>query len=144
MMRYRNRRRRKSGHAALDIMLTPLIDVALTLLIIFMVTSPMIQHAIKVNLPKSDVKEGGSQVPELVVTIDQKGNLFFNNKPITLDALGTTIKTYAAKSSVSSVWVHIDESKPCGMLIGVIDRIKRIGGIKDVKVATQAMAAPLA
>jgi biopolymer transport protein ExbD len=140
MMRYRKRSRR-ANHSAPEITLTPLIDTALTLLIIFMVTSPMIQHAIKVNLPKSDVKEGGTKPPELVVTIDQTGSLFFNNKKTTLDKLGQSIKTYAAHTPVSSLWVHIDETKPCGMLVGVIDRIKRVGGIKDVKVATQAMAA---
>ena len=55
------RRKRKKTASHLDVNLTPLIDMALTLLIIFMVTTPMMQNSIRINLPKGHAKEGGTQ-----------------------------------------------------------------------------------
>ena len=61
------RRRRKTGCLVPEITLTPLIDTALTLLIIFMVTTPMMHNAIKVNLPRGNVKEDRGSKQELIV-----------------------------------------------------------------------------
>lgn len=143
--RTRNNRRRRQITVP-EITLTPLIDTALTLLIIFMVTTPMIHNnAIKVDLPKGQAQEGGRDQQELTVTINQQGKIFFNNKSVTLDALGKTVKEHLAQSSQEkSIWVKIDANNTCDTLIGVIDRIKVIGGVKDVKVATQRPAAPAA
>jgi len=58
--------------------LTPLIDVALTLLIIFMITAPMVQNGIKIDLPQGNSKEVGSQ-QELVVSMRRDGKMFFNS-----------------------------------------------------------------
>lgn len=136
------KRRRITSSSIPEITLTPLIDTALTLLIIFMVTTPMIQNAIKIRLPEGQVQEGGKESPELVVSIDNKGSIFFNNQSVTLDALGQTIKNHLNKygNQEKSVWVRADGTNSCDILMGVIDRIKVVGGIKDVKVATQRMA----
>jgi biopolymer transport protein ExbD len=131
------RRARRRSHTIPDLSLTPLIDTALTLLIIFMVTTPIIQNSIKVNLPQGQSKEGGTQTQEIVVTIDPQGSIFLNNKSVVLEKLGNEIKTLVNRSlsKKNSVWVRIDEAKSCGILMGVIDRIKVVGGIDDVKVA---------
>lgn len=131
------RRRRRAQASIPELSLTPMIDTALTLLIIFMVTTPMIHNAIKVNLPQGQSKEGGKEGQEIVVTIDAKGGLFLNSKPIALEQLGTEIKVHASRSLKKpvSVWVRIDEGKSCGTLVGVIDRIKAVGGVQDVKIA---------
>ena len=131
------RRRRRQAASIPELSLTPMIDTALTLLIIFMVTTPIIHNAIKVNLPQGQSKEGGKDGHEIVVTIDGKGSLFLNNKPIALEQLGTEIKLLANRSLKKpvSVWVRIDEAKSCGTLVGIIDRIKAVGGVQDVKIA---------
>jgi biopolymer transport protein ExbD/biopolymer transport protein TolR len=133
----RLKRRRRTITTIPELSLTPLIDTALTLLIIFMVTSPIIQNAIRVNLPKGESKEGGTQAQEMVVSVDTKGGIFFNNKPTTLEQLGNEIKLCVSKSvhKTGSVWVRIDEAKSCGVLVSIIDRIKVVGGVQDVKVA---------
>src|SRR5271156_5717513 len=74
---FRSRRARIS--AVNDISLTPLIDTALTLLVIFMVATPMMHNAIKVSLPKGNAKESLSTKQNLVVSIDKSGTIFFDN-----------------------------------------------------------------
>lgn len=139
------RRRNKRSTPYLEVTLTPLIDMALTLLIIFMVTTPMIQNAIKIDLPKGQAKEGGAEQQELVVSIDKDEKLYFNNKPITLEQLGPTIKQQLAAQNQKQdkrVWVKIDRNKSCSanILISTIDRIKVLGGVKDVAIATEAVS----
>jgi len=130
-------KRRRTLHTIPELGLTPLIDTALTLLIIFMVTTPMIHNAIKVKLPEGQSQEGGAQNPELVVTIDTSGNIFLNNKSVTIEQIGNEIKKLVQQLKISapSVWVHIDEMRSCGTLLSIIDRIKMVGGINDVKIA---------
>jgi biopolymer transport protein ExbD len=124
-----------------EITLTPLIDTALTLLIIFMVTTPMIQNSIKIDLPKGQAQEGGKESQELVVTIDKKDTIYCNNKPVTLETLGNEIQNCIAAMSIKEgkrVWVKVDrQSCSADSLISVIDRIKVVGGVKDVAIATE-------
>jgi len=137
----RSRRTKRHRMTVPAISLTPLIDTALTLLIIFMVTTPMIHNAIKVNLPKGQAQEGGKQPQELVVSIDKTEKIYVNSKPVSLDSLGVEIKKLVqAKTADKSVWVKVDGASSCDMLVTVIDRIKFVGGVKDVRVATQKMA----
>ena len=78
----RRRVRRKTRRFELPkISLTPLIDTAFTLLIIFMVAAPMMNHGIKVDLPQGATKEAPQQ-QELVVTITKEDHLFFNSFPV--------------------------------------------------------------
>jgi len=86
-MRYRRYRFRKNKTKVLtDISMTPLIDTALTLLIIFMITAPMMQNAIRVTLPKGEAKEGDDIQQELIVYVNKDGTLFFKGKAISADA----------------------------------------------------------
>lgn len=139
----RTRRRKRSGFVSPEVTLTPLIDTALTLLIIFMVTTPMINNAIRVDLPHGQAQEGGKEPTRLVVVIDKDENVFFNNMPVTLDKVGDQVKLYLASLATQEeqrVWVNIDKTNSCDTLIKVIDSIKVIGGVKDVAVATRKAA----
>jgi len=136
-------RRRRLESTPFEVSLTPLIDTALTLLIIFMVTTPMLHNAIRVDLPKGTAQENDNQHQELIVTIDKDSNMFFNDKPVTLDSLGSVIKDQLAQvgdSNDKRVWIKIDKANSCDMLIGTIDCIKVIGGVQDVAVLTQKAA----
>jgi biopolymer transport protein TolR len=141
MRRYRNRR----FSTAADVSLTPLIDTALTLLIIFMITTPMLKDAIKVDLPKSASKESGDQQQQLVVSIDKAGEIFFNNQPITLKDLSQTVKEHLAHSSGAvkqSVWLRVQgDTTTFSKFTEVYDEIKFIPGIENVMIATQKAAA---
>jgi biopolymer transport protein ExbD len=124
-----------------EITLTPLIDTALTLLIIFMVTTPMIQNSIKIDLPKGQAQEGGKEQQEVVVTIDKKETIYCNNKPVTIETLGQEIQQCIATSQQKEgkrVWVKVDrQTCSADSLISVIDCIKVVGGVKDVAIATE-------
>lgn len=137
------RSRRRLQEPTFEVSLTPLIDTALTLLIIFMVTTPMLHNAIRVDLPKGNAKEGDSQQQEYVVTIDKNSQVFFNNKPVTLDTLGSVVKEQLAMNGNAQdkrIWIKIDKANSCDTLIGTIDCIKVIGGVQDVAVITQKSA----
>lgn len=134
-------RKKRRITAQPEITLTPLIDTALTLLIIFMVTTPMIQNSIKIDLPKGQAQEGGTEPQEVVVTIDKKETIYCNNKPVTLETLGHEIQSCIATmphKEGKRVWVKVDrQSCSADSLISVIDCIKVVGGVKDVAIATE-------
>ena len=142
MIRRRYKQRKRARTEIPEISLTPLIDTALTLLIIFMVTSPMLHNAIKIELPKGSSQEAGKEQPQLIVSIDSNEKVFFNNKEVALNHLGETIKSHliGKQQQEQSVWVHAHAKSACNVLISVIDRLKVIGGIKDVNVAMEKMA----
>lgn len=144
MRRFQQRKRQKTSLP--EVSLTPLIDTALTLLIIFMVTTPMLHNAIKIELPQGSSQEAKKEPEQMIVSIDNNGKVFFNNKEVSIDGLGEAIKTFLAqqKNNDMSVWVHAHAKSPCELLVGVIDRIKVIGGIKDVNVAMQKLASTCA
>lgn len=106
-----------------------------------MVTTPMIQNSIKIDLPKGQAQEGGKEPQELVVTIDKKETIYCNNKPVTIETLGQEIKNCLGTMSNKEgkrVWVKVDrQSCSADSLISVIDCIKVVGGVKDVAIATE-------
>ncbi len=78
----RFKRRRKRSSAMQDKSLTPLIDTALTLLIIFMVAAPMVQNSIRITLPQGQAQEAGNAQQDLVVYVDANSKLFFECKAV--------------------------------------------------------------
>lgn len=135
-----HRRKRKIVAAIHDIPLTPLIDTALTLLIIFMVTTPMMQNAIKVTLPEGKAKEDGGAKQELIVYIDQQKKMFFNTVPVNGESLINTIKKAVGSNKEATVFVKADKKVPYGDVIQVVDQIKTTGGVRYVALATQKAA----
>lgn len=130
------RRRRVMRHIS-DIPLTPLIDTALTLLVIFMITSPMLQNAIKVDLPYGKAKEDGGASQDLVVFIDSKGMFFFNGVPYKKENLIEQLKKTIKNSNDQVVYVKGDRNASYGAILELVDQIKVVGGIKYVALATQ-------
>lgn len=134
-------RRRRNASFMPEVTLTPLIDTALTLLIIFMITTPMLNNAIKVALPKSSLQEGDKEQHELVVSIDQKGVIYFNNNPVSLSILGQKIQEHLAHMGhkhKKNVWVRAHgATTTVDTLAAVIDNIKTIGGVDNVNIETQ-------
>lgn len=134
------RRKRKKAAAINDIPLTPLIDTALTLLIIFMVTTPMMQNAIKVTLPEGQAKEADGNKQELIVYIDKDANMFFNGVPVTKNNVAGTVKKKVGNDTQCTVFVKADQSVPYGMVIETVDQLKMAGGVKYVALATKKAA----
>lgn len=135
---FRSRRRKSSQ--LLDISLTPLVDTALTLLVIFMITTPMIQNAIRVSLPKGQAKEDGDNKQELVVYVDQDKKLYFNGSHISDEAIVDELKHRVAGDQSKMVYVKADQGVSYGTVLELVDRIKVVGGVSHVVLATQKYA----
>jgi biopolymer transport protein ExbD len=130
--------RRRAKKTVAEISLTPLIDTALTLLIIFMVTAPIMNNSIRVTLPKGQTREDEGAKQELIVTIDKQGKLFFNGTPIaTVSMLIEHIKKQIAHDVDKTVFVQADETVFYGKVLELVDNIKVIGGISYVALATR-------
>jgi biopolymer transport protein ExbD len=124
-----------------EVSLTPLIDTALTLLIIFMVATPMIHNSLKIELPKGSLQEAGKEPQKIVISIDTNGLIYVNNQRITLNELTQTLQRHiSGNNQEQSVWVHASAKSPCELLVGVIERAKEIKGIRDVNIAMQKVA----
>jgi len=120
-----------------EVSLTPLIDTALTLLIIFMVTAPELQRGIKVDLPKGNSKEAqGKQ--ELVVTVTKTSKLFFNSFPIERKDLCASVKKDMGNREDLPVYIRADEGIAYGKVIEIVDELKQ-AGIRYVAMSTRAI-----
>ncbi|HLC06956.1 MAG TPA: biopolymer transporter ExbD [Candidatus Babeliales bacterium] len=137
-MRRTNRRLRKQKTGLHDISMTPLIDVVLTLLIIFMMATPILQNAIKVTLPRGNAKEDAAQQSnELIVSIDKQGDFYINNTKVAKTELIAEIKKAVGNDHEKTVYVKADTAISYGTVIELVDDIKFVGGIKYVALATQ-------
>jgi biopolymer transport protein ExbD len=137
MMPRFKRRRKRSYNTSQEISLTPLIDTALTLLVIFMVAAPMVQNSIRITLPQGQAKEAGNIQQELVVHVDAQSKLFLNGKAVADDAIIKSIQTEIGKDQERTVFVKGDVGASYGRIIELIDQIKVVGGVKYVALATQ-------
>ena len=106
--------------------ITPLVDVVLVLLVIFMVTTNYIHsEAVKLSLPQADTAEAGNPSPSLVFAIDQDSNLYLNNKPLSWADLEKEIA--ATANADSQVTIKADQLAPHGEVISLIDKLRANG-----------------
>jgi len=134
----RTRRRKFRKFIFPEVSLTPLIDTALTLLVIFMITAPMVQNGINVNLPQGQSKEVGSQ-QELVVTLSKDGKMFFNSYPVERGSLAETVKNAMQGREDAPVYIRADELVSYGEVIKVVDDLK-MSGVKSVAMSTRSVS----
>ena len=138
-MARRTRGRSRKRIALQEISLTPLIDTALTLLIIFMVTAPMMQNAIKVTLPQGHAQEAAELSQELVVYINKEATLFFDGTATTIIKLVEELRQKIGTQKNRVVFVKADQGLSYGKVIEVVDHIK---GIKEIEHVALAMEKP--
>jgi len=101
-----------SGGPMAEINVTPLVDVMLVLLIIFMITTPLMQHKIQVELPEAnlDKKDSVMPVPPITLAIKDDGSLFWNDEPITKDLLESRLSVEAQKTPQPQINVRGDKT----------------------------------
>ena len=138
MGRIKKSRSRAKRFEMPEISLTPLIDTALTLLVIFMVTAPMVHYGIRINLPHGKSKEVGTE-QEIVVTMSKNGKLFFNSYPIEKDELVSSVQKSLLYREETPVYVRADELISYGDVIKVVDTLKQ-AGVKFVAMSTRPTA----
>lgn len=110
-----------------DINVTPLVDVMLVLLIIFMVTAPMMMEGVEVNLPQTTTKSIKTSEDPLILTINKKREIFIEDHLIDLNSLGTKIEKIFEHRREKELLLRADRDVPYGFVIKVIARVKRAG-----------------
>lgn len=136
MSRFARKSKRSNASTIPEITLTPLIDTALTLLIIFMVTSPMINNSIKINLPQGNAQEAQGLQEDLVVHVDKQRHLFLNGNAVKHDQFITQLKKKIGNQKNKTVFVKGDGDVAYKEIIALVDEIKLVGGIERVALAT--------
>jgi biopolymer transport protein TolR len=126
-----------SRRAMAEINITPLVDVVLVLLIIFMLTAPILQSGIAVAGPKTKtVKEITEE--RLVISIDRQQRVFLGNDPININEISGRLKQKIRDPQGQSVFLRADENVPFGAFATVMDAVKQ-AGITNVSIVTQPM-----
>jgi biopolymer transport protein ExbD/biopolymer transport protein TolR len=120
-----------------DINITPLVDVVLVLLIIFMVTAPVLQSGIEVSVPKTrTVKEITQE--RLVISINKEQRVFLGNDPVNINEIGAKLRQKIRDPQNQSIFLRADEDVPFGAFATVMDAVKS-SGITNVSIVTQPL-----
>jgi biopolymer transport protein TolR len=128
-----------AGGAMNQINVTPLVDVMLVLLVIFMVTAPILQQGVAVDLPRAELGPLGGQEMPLVVSLTAGGDLYLNEDRVDREQLIARLAETAARRDGEPVYVRADGGLPYGEVVGVMAAI-RSAGIRNVGMVTQLPA----
>ncbi len=110
-----------------EINIIPFVDIMLVLLIIFMVTAPLLQQGLDVELPEAKGKIIQIEEDKLVVTVDKKKQIFLNEHKMELSELKKKLTVYAKKARKKEVFLKADKSVPYGVVIKTMAVIKEAG-----------------
>ena len=119
--------RRRTYTAMADINITNLVDVVLVLLIVFMISAPLLQSGIEVNLPKTKAATVNEETEGIVVTIDAKGGIYINDVWARLDNFEQALEREMSAKNTSSIYLRGDSAVVYGTAIAVIGQLKDMG-----------------
>jgi len=122
--------------AMTDINVTPLVDVMLVLLIIFMVTAPLIQSGVKVDLPRASAQQMEHQEEKLVLTITRDRRVYLGNTEIPAAELERKLATNARIQKEKELYLHADRSLPYGQVVEIM-AIARRAGVESLGMITE-------
>jgi biopolymer transport protein TolR len=129
--------RGRTQTALADINITPLVDVVLVLLLIFMLTAPVLQSGIEVAVPHTRLVNQLTD-ERTVITIDKDQNIFLQDKPVNIHDLPSRLQTSNGDGKSKVVYVRADESVPFGAFASVMDALKQ-AGITNISIVTQPL-----
>lgn len=110
-----------------QINVTPLVDVMLVLLVIFMVTAPMMQQGVQVNLPKAETKAMSTQDEAVVFSINHDGKVFINSDEVAPGDLQAKLTAMVANRAKKEVFLKADRDVPYGQVVTTMAQIKGAG-----------------
>ncbi len=110
-----------------EINVTPLVDVMLVLLIIFMVTTPLMEQGVKVDLPKTKAAAMSSQEQKLVLTVTKERRIYLGKTEIPEAELLAKLKANERVKKEKEVYLHADQALPYGVVVGVMATLKEAG-----------------
>ena len=122
-----------------EINVTPLVDVVLVLLIIFMITAPVLQSGIEVSVPKTrTVKEITQQ--RVVLTIDRNQNVYLGDQLVNIHDIARKLKQLGSDPEHQVIYLRADVNVPFGAFASVMDSVKQ-AGITNISIVTQPLEA---
>lgn len=126
-MRYGKKRNYFESRLLSDINVTPLVDVVLVLLIIFMVTAPMLQMGIDVNLPRVKSKSIDVNEEKLVLTINGAKEIYINKYKTSMTDLSAKLESIFANRIDREIFMRADKAVPYGYVVEVMSEIRKAG-----------------
>ena len=119
-----------------DINVTPLVDVMLVLVVIFIITAPLLASAIRLDLPKTDAAKAVDTPKFVTLVVDKSGQTFLNDKALQLDELARQLAQTAGQNPDTEVQLRADEAVPYGKVVAVMGvaqkaGLNRIGFVAD-------------
>jgi biopolymer transport protein TolR len=117
----------REGTTIAQINVTPLVDVMLVLLVIFMVTAPIIQQGVQVNLPQARTNPIPGTEEPLVVTINKNGRIYLNDNAVSLTELGQKLRAIKKLKADKQVNLRADQDVRYGTVMKTIAEIKQAG-----------------
>ncbi len=132
--------RRRLGTSMSEINVTPLVDVMLVLLIIFMVTAPMMQSGIGINLPQAEIESAPAE-EGLTLTITADGYIHLGESVINVNLLERRLQEYFFNKTKKIIYIRADRNLNYGQLIQVLDIVKK-SGIEIVGLVTEPLEKP--
>jgi biopolymer transport protein TolR len=125
-----------------DINMTPLIDVMLVLVVIFIITAPLLTSAIKLDLPKTEAAKPVDAPKFVSIVVDKSGQIFLNDQVTSLTQLADALSKTAQLSKDTEVQLRADEAVPYGKVVevmGVAQKagLSRIGFVAEPKTETK-------
>ena len=118
-----------------DINVTPLVDVMLVLLVIFILTAPLLTSAIRLDLPQSKAAQAGEAPEALSLSLKASGELFINDKPVTLAALPTQLQQLANQKPNLEVQLRVDQAVPYGQVLELMS-LAQLAGLSRIGFVT--------
>jgi biopolymer transport protein ExbD len=123
-----------SGGPMAEINVTPLVDVMLVLLIIFMITAPLMSHKVKVDLPEAtlnELEQKAPPVPPITLAVEDNGKIYWNDEPITKDLLESRLSIEAQKTPQPQINVRGDKTTKYRIVSEVV-QIAQAQGMRKV------------
>ncbi len=128
-----------SGGPMAEINVTPLVDVMLVLLIIFMITTPLMNHKVKVQLPEAVLEkkdeDKGPKVPPITIAVTEQGSLFWNDEPISREMIESKLSVEAQKTPQPTVNIRADRTTKYRLVNDVV-KVAQQQGMRKVGFVT--------
>ena len=133
--------RAKGAALMSDINVTPLVDVMLVLLVIFIITAPLLASSIRLDLPKAESAQPGQPPKFVTVAVDKTGQIFFESQPVTPDQLAAHFQDAASANPETEIQLRADQGVPYGRVVEVMGQaqkagLNRIGFVADAPPGT--------
>ncbi|MBH1962741.1 MAG: biopolymer transporter ExbD [Comamonadaceae bacterium] len=119
--------RAKGTEPMSDINVTPLVDVMLVLVVIFIITAPLLASSIRLDLPKTDAAKPGDPPKFVTLVVDKSGQTYFNDKPVNRHEMILALTDAARADAQTEVQLRADQTVPYGRVVEVMGEAQKAG-----------------